>query len=278
MWPRRAASFAALTVVAPMLFVAASCLPSAAEPAASRAEDVIIPLNPLPFDVKGYLRRPEGAGPFPGVILIPACDRFVNVADQDWGASLSSWGYVALTLDVFTPHGVPGHDTCLDLTPLQIGDDVYRGLNLLVERRLVDPERVFLLGFGRGGSLAFAAIDRGGIVQRARHKFRAAIAFYPGCGDVKGVMTVPTLVVLGARDERKLDGCRKMAEGEDDMGISRQRGAGAPIRLVVLPDAYSGFDLPAFQKPAEINNVRVEYNKAAAEQAKEVLREFLQSR
>lgn len=275
MQPRRSSSPAALTVIAAALFAMGPCFPAAAGPATSRPEDVLIPLNPLPFDVKGYLRRPEGAGPFPGVILIPACGRFVNDADRGWGASLSSWGYVALTLDVFTAHGVPGGDTCLYVASPELADDVYRGLNLLIERRLVDPERVFVLGFGRGGSLVFAAVGHGGVVQRARHKFRAAIAFYPACGDVKGNLTAPTLVVMGARDV-KLDACRKLAEGEDDMGISRQRGAGAAIRLVVLPDASSGFDLPEFQKPADVLGVHVEYSKAAAEQSKEVLREFLQ--
>lgn len=267
---------AALTAIAAMLLAAWPCVSAVAQQAARPAEQVLIPLNPLPFDIKGLLRRPEGARPFPGVILIPACDRFVDVVDLNWAAILSSWGYVALTLDVFTPHGVAGHNTCLHLAPPELADDIYRGLNLLVERRLVDPERVFVLGFGRGGSLVFAAVDRGGIVERARHKFRAAIALYPPCGDAKGAMTAPTLVIIGERD-RKLDACRKMAEGEDDMGISRQRGKGAPIRLVVLPDAYSGFDLPAFQKPVDILGQHIEYSKAATEQAMETLRQFLQS-
>ena len=259
-----------------MMFTSGPCLPSAAQQVASLAEPVVIPLNPLPFDVKGYLRRPSGAGPFPGVILIPSCERFVTSADQDWATTLSSWGYVALTLDVFTPHSVPGQETCIYPASPELADDIYRGLDLLIERRLVDHERVFVLGFGRGGSLAFAAVDRGGIVERATHKFRAAIAFYPPCGDVKGAMTVPTLVVIGARDPR-LDACRKLAAGEDDMGISRPRGEGAPIRLVVLPDAHSGFDLPMFQKPGDIRGLHVEYSKAAAEQSKKVLRQFLQS-
>jgi dienelactone hydrolase len=276
MLPQRAARSAALSAIAAILSTTWPCLPSAAQQAAGPAEQVRIPLNPLPFDVKGYLRRPSGAGPFPGVILIPSCERFVSIADQDWATTLSSWGYVALTLDVFTPHSVPGQDSCIYPAPPELAEDVYRGLNLLVARKLVDPERVFVLGFGRGGSLAFAVVDRGEIVQRARHKFRAAITFYPPCGDVKGFMTAPTLVVIGARD-RKLDACRKLAEGEDDMGISRERGAGAPIRLVVLPDAHSGFDLPMFQKPADIRGLRVEYSKAATEQAKETLRQFLQS-
>jgi len=275
MLPRRPASSAALTAIVAVLLATGSCLSSAAQQVAKPAEEVIIPLNPLPFDLKGYLRRPEGAGPFPGVILLPACDRFVNVADQNWGASLSSWGYIALTLDIFTARGVAGHDTCLNPAPPEIAADVYRGLDLLVARKLVDPERAFVLGFGRGGSLVFPTVDRGGIVQRARHKFRAAIAFYPACGDVKGMLAVPTLMVMGARDG-KLDACRKLAAGEDDMGISRERGAGAAIRLVVLPDAASGFDLSEFQKPVEVRGLHVEYSGAAVEQSKQVLREFLQ--
>jgi hypothetical protein len=81
---------------------------------------------------------------------------------------------------------------------------------------------------------------------------------------------------MGARDA-KLEACRKLAEGEDDMGISRQRGAGAAIRLVVLPDAHSGFDLPAFQKGVDVDGLHIEYSKAATEQSKDLLRQFLAS-
>jgi hypothetical protein len=51
-------------------------------------------------------------------------------------------------------------------------------------------------------------------------------------------MTVPTLILIGERDDlATADACRKMAGGEDDMGISRQKGAGAPVKLIVYPDA-----------------------------------------
>jgi dienelactone hydrolase len=241
------------------------------------AERVQIPLTPLPFDLSGYLRRPDGAGPFPGVVLIPACGRFGDSVDQYWGETLSSWGYVALTLDIFTAHGLPGQATCLYSANPELAEDAYRGLELLVERKLVDARRVFIVGFGRGGSLVFAAVGRDGFIRRAKHKFRAAVAFYPPCGDVKGVFAVPSLVMVGARDERTLDSCRKMAAGEDDMGISRQPDAGAPIQLVVLPGAYAGFDAPAFSKPVNLAGFHLEYSKAATEEAKEVLRQFFQT-
>lgn len=248
----------------------------AEEPSAEPAESIQIPLTPLPFDLNGYLRRPNGAGPFPGVVLIPACGRFGSSVDRYWGETLSSWGYVALTLDIFTAHGMPGQTTCLYSANPELAEDAYRGLDLLIERKLVDTRRVFIIGFGRGGSLAFAAVGRDGAAH-SKHRFRGAIAFYPPCGDVKGVMEVPTLVMVGARDERTLDACRRMAAGEDDMGISRQPDAGAPIQLIVVPGAYAGFDLPAFQEPVTVLGLHLEYSKAATDEAKEVLRQFFQT-
>lgn len=267
----------ALRLTAVLLAGASFGSTTRAEPSATRAEDVTIPLNPLPFDMKGYLRRPNGAGPFPGVVLVPACDRFVTGDDRNWGDAIASWGYVALTLDVFTPHGIEGHETCLYPAPPELADDAYRGLNYLVERKLVDRERVFIVGFGRGGSLVFAAVARDGAAQREKHHFRAAVVFYPPCGDVKGAMAVPLLLIVGARDEQAAEACRKMAEGEDDMGISRQHGAGASIQLVILPEAYSAFDKPAFQKPVDVRGVHVEYSRQATEKSKEIVRQFLQS-
>jgi dienelactone hydrolase len=268
---------AALTTVVVLLVMASLGGIGAAEPLSNRAEEVQIPLNPLPFEVKGYLRRPNGAGPFPGVVIVPPCDRFVSIDDRNWGETLASWGFAALTLDVFTAHGIVGSHTCIQPMSPQLAEDLYRGLDLLVARKLVDPERVAVLGFGRGGSLVFAAVDPEGTMKGAKHKFRAAIAFYPSCGDTKGVMTAPTLVLAGERDEAGLDPCRKMAAGEDDMGISRPRGAGAQVRLVVLPDAYAGFDLPPVSKAADIRGVHLEYSKAATDSSRDVVRQFLQS-
>jgi len=249
----------------------------AEDTSAKAAESIQIPLTPLPFELSGYLRRPNGTGPFPGVVLIPACGRFGNSVDRTWGETLASWGYVALTLDIFTAHGMSDQTACrFSGARPELGEDAHRGLDLLAERKLVDIRRVFIIGFGQGGSLAFAAVGRDGVVPNTKHKFRAAVALYPPCGDVKGVMA-PTLVMVGARDERTLDGCRKMAAGEDDMGISRQPDAGAPIELIVLPGAYAGFDIPAFQKPASVYGLHVEYSKTATDEAKDALRQFFQT-
>ena len=265
----------ALFVIA--AFTASSLLAPLHAEQAKPAQAVEIPLNPLPFVLKGSLRRPEGEGRFPAIVLLPACGASADSVDQEWAQALTSWGFVALTLDVFTPRGIVGKHTCLSLAPPELAEDAYRGLNLLAARKDVDAKHVFVAGFGRAGSLVFAAVESDGIEHTATRKFRGAVAFYPPCGDVKGVMTVATLVIIGARNQRLLESCRKMAEGEDDAGISRKPGAGAPIQFSVIADAHFGFDLPAFKTPVDVDGIHLEYSKAAVDQAREVLRRFLQS-
>jgi dienelactone hydrolase len=66
-----------------------------------------------------------------------------------------------------------------------------------------------------------------------------------------------------------------MAAGEDDVGISRQKGEGVPVRLIVYPDAYFAFDLAALKTPTRILGHHLEFNKSAADQSSDALREFL---
>ena len=268
---------AAFLVIATFSLSAVFAPLRAAEPSAQPAEIVEIPLNPLPFVLSGSLRRPDGEGPFPAIVLLPACGHQAASVDQVWGKALLSWGFVTLTLDVFTPRGVVGKKTCLFAAPPELAEDAYRGLHVLAARKFVDPRHVFVIGFGRSSSLVFAAVERDGFEHTAKRRFRGAVAFYPpGCGAVKGAMTAATLIIAGARDP-VLEACRKMAEGKDDMGISRQPGAGVPIELAVMPDAYAGFDLPEFKKPVDIQGYHIEYSQSATDQAKEKLRQFLQS-
>jgi dienelactone hydrolase len=248
---------------------------NAQQPSVPPAEPIEISLRPLPFDLRGWLRRPEGNGRFPAIVLLPACSEYTGLADEDWGARLSSWGYVTLTIDGFGPRGIQHCGHGLDENPDLVAD-AYRALNFLVSKSFVDARRVAIAGFAWGAMQTLAAVEHGEIEQAAEHKFRAAAAFYPLCSSFKGKMTVPTLILIGARDDlATADGCRKMAAGDDDMGISRQKGAGAPIRLIVYPDAYFAFDLPVLKSPTWYRGHRLEVNKPAADLAREALRDFL---
>jgi dienelactone hydrolase len=193
------------------------------------AEMVQIPVSPLPFILQGFLRRPEGKGLSPAVVLLPVCDGYAKPVDEDWGARISSWGYVTLTIDSFGPRGIRNCGNRDTTNYPELAFDAYRGLNFLIEKKFVDPKRVAIVGFAWGALLTFSAVERGAIEQAFKHKFRAAAAFYPLCDSYRGVMTIPTLILIGERDDwATADACRKMVAGEDDLGISRQKGEGAP--------------------------------------------------
>jgi dienelactone hydrolase len=260
-------------------FVAALVLGGAAACSGARSESsptVVEFESPLakPMPLQGYLRQPNGAGPFPAVVLLHGCNGNWGRLDQRWGKPIASWGYVTLTVDSFGPRGIK--NTCGSGGPIDLVLDAYRALGFLVRQPFVDAARVAALGFSQGGWLALTSIERGAIEQNSLDKFRAAAAFYPGCLGFKGNMTVPTLILIGERDDwTPAQECRNMVEGRDDWGISRSSGQGVPVRLIVYPGAYHGFDAPGLQTPIQFFGHRLEYNKSAADQASDALREFL---
>ena len=237
------------------------------------AEIVAIPESQWsPLVLQGYLRRSNSPSPSPAVILMHGCAGFADQLDQSWGEKIASWGYVTLTIDSFGRRGLK--NTCRSGPTFDIDHDPYRGLNYLIQQKLVDPARVAIVGFG--GSSALSAVSRGAAENESKKKFRAAAAFYPNCAAIKGPMTVPTLILIGELDDWVTpEVCRRLANGTDDLGISRQKAEGAGVRLIVYPGAYDGFDLSFLRAPVLYMGHRIEFNKSAMEQSSEALREFL---
>jgi dienelactone hydrolase len=222
-------------------FVAALLTGNAVECAAAESEPsatVVEFENPLasPQPLQGYLRQTNSAGPSPAVVLLHGCNGNWMRLDEHWGKRIASWGYVALAVDSFGPRGIK--NTCSSGAPVDLAFDAYRALSFLVRQPFVDPARVAALGFSQGGWLALTSVEHGAIEQTSQNKFRAAIAFYPPCLGFKGNMTVPTLILIGELDDWTPAGeCRNMVDGRDDWGISRRKGEGAPMTLVVDPRA-----------------------------------------
>ena len=264
----KAAPFAAALLIG----AAAACAPASSQSSASVVEFE----NPLasPMPLQGYLRQPNGAGPSAAVVLLHGCNGSWGRLDEGWGKRIAAWGYVTLTVDSFGPRGIKS--TCSSGAPTDLALDAYRALSFLVRQRFVDSTRVAVLGFSQGGWLALTSIEHGAIEQNSQDKFRAAAAFYPNCLGSKGNMTVPTLILIGELDDWTLaQECRNMVNGRDDWGISRQSGQGVAVRLIVYPGAYHAFDAASLERPIELLGHRLEYNKAAADQASDALHEFL---
>jgi dienelactone hydrolase len=251
---------------------AAACAAAEIESSATIVE-LESPLAGSP-PLQGYLRQPNRAGPSPAVVLLHSCNGNWLRLDERWGRLISSWGYVTLTIDSFGPRGLK--NTCGNGAPVPLAFDAHRALNFLARQPSVDANRVAAVGFSQGGWLALSSVERGPILQTARNRFRAAIAFYPHCLGFKDNMTVPTLILIGELDDWARAGeCRNMVEGRDDYGISRRKGDGVPMKLIVYPGAYHSFDAPQLKTPVQFLGHHLEFNQAATDQSTGAVREFL---
>jgi dienelactone hydrolase len=208
------------------------------------------------------------------VVLLHSCRGNWRHIDERWGKRIASWGYATLSVDSFGPRGIK--TTCTDGTSTNFASDAYRALDFLAQQPSVDPARVAAVGFAMGGFFVLSSVERGIAEQASSNKFRAAVAFYPPCGGLKGDLTVPTLILIGERDDlNSAEECRNLVAGRDGWGISRPKDRAIPIKLVVYPDAYHAFDVPDLKTPLEISGHHLEFNQSAADQAAVALHEFL---
>jgi dienelactone hydrolase len=192
----------------------------------------------------GALHRPDGAGPFPAVVVLSGC-LGVRSKDARWAERLRERGYVTLVPDSFTGRG---------LTTLEQRRDVCRGLTLWGGTRAadvraslahlrtlpdVDAGRMAVVGFSHGAwaALELLAIASDDDVQG----LRAVIGFYPYCGVVSRArwfgwrVDVPTMLLLAGEDQMVSPAqCQSVAE--------RAAADGRRVTFTVYPDAAHGFD------------------------------------
>jgi|tagenome__1003787_1003787.scaffolds.fasta_scaffold20897282_3 dienelactone hydrolase len=187
----------------------------------------------------GFLTRPIGPGRFPAVVLLHWCSGFSG-HDTQAATILKSWGYVALAVDSLGDANLctGGGGSAAEAL------DAYAALRYLAAQSFVASDRIAVMGYSMGATAALITIDKGGIERAEAARFRAAIAYYPQCEYSTGSLTAPALILVGERDDwTPADTCRKLAAHESDIGMTRRSGTGAPINLVVYPNAVHAFDV-----------------------------------
>jgi dienelactone hydrolase len=225
---------------------------------------------PLPV----YLARPTGAGPFPAVIVLHGCGGLNSVA-VTWADRLASWGYVALAIDSLTPH----HRTNVCGTGSQEQPfDAYQALKFLASQPFVRADRIAVLGISEGAGSVLTALERGLIEPMFPSKFRSGVAFYPRCAGKSGILTAPTLVLIGELDDwTPAAACRDMVAGETGAyGPPRQPGDRSMVELIVYPDTYHSFVASDLKSGARMYGHWLQYNDAATQDAAHRIRSFFE--
>jgi len=188
-----------------------------------------------------------------------------------WGRIWAEAGYIAVLVDGFGPRGYPAgfprhsyHRRPKELNEVTIRPlDAYGALAYLRSRSDVVPDRIGLQGWSNGGSATLSTmhIEAPGITSPTPLTgFRAALAFYPGCGlkrrfdDAPFLPYAPVLVFHGTDDEEVSDErCADLVE--------ESREHGGDVEIVLYPDATHSFDTPTRKRQ------RIEANAEAREDA-----------
>ena len=127
-------------------------------------------------DMRLYVSAPEGMGPFPGVVVIQhqgGVDAFV----QDMTQRLASAGYLAAAPDLYhrdapdcKDDGPTRRARLRDVTVIK---DVDATVDFLAGHRLVDRDRLGIIGFCMGGRVSY-------LMAAENPRFKAAVAYYGG--------------------------------------------------------------------------------------------------
>lgn len=209
-----------------------------------------------------YLARPDGAGPFPIVLVI---EEIFGVHDyiKDVCRRLAHLGYLAIAPELYARLA----DLSTMTDPQQIVRDVIRkapdatvlsdldAAARFAAARHGDPSRLGVLGFCRGGRDSWLYAEH-------NPALKAAVAFYGPVNtddtaiqprsplELAAGLKCPLLGLYGGQDG-------SIAQSDVRAAQAKARAAGGTVEIVVYPDAPHGFHA----------DYRPSYRKADAEDA-----------
>jgi dienelactone hydrolase len=209
--------------------------------------DLAFPAQPSEFVRSGgtsRLFKPEGTGPFPGLVLLPTCGgHYFFLNTFDWAKRALDAGYAVLVVDPLGPRGV--RENCAGVWAVgatRFMKDGFDAAEHLRKQPFVDPDHIGLMGFSEGAMAGLGASGVKHAHEGGRRRFDAIVAAYPICifksiklqstGQVVEMhflpeeIEVPLLVEMGERDTE--------ADPKDcipQFGAMKAKGAPVDYRL-----------------------------------------------
>ena len=197
-----------------------------------------------PTTIAGVLRVAQGSGRLPLVVLVPGSGG-INASADVWDRQFESMGISTFVMDSFAGRGIVS--TVVDqsqLGRLNMILDLYRSLTVLAAHPRVDPNRIAVMGFSRGGQATlYASLKRfhkmwnpGGVDPAVY------IALYPPCittyvGDTD-VSDHPIRMFHGISDDYvEIGPCRGY--------FARLEATANDIQMTEFPDTWHAYDSPS---------------------------------
>jgi dienelactone hydrolase len=210
------------------------------------AVEVTFPDLASTLQLRGYLYRPDGPGPFPAV--------------------------VALLVDSFTPRGQTNIcDDVFRVDPQYARmPDAYAAKAYLARQPFVAAQQIGLIGWSHGGWTTLYAVDAIYLTGINITPFQVAIAFYPWCLPQLRQVNAPLLILIGEADAwTPASRCQDMLRQSERLGEQMADR----ITLRVYPGAPHAFD--SLTPPSTYHGHTVGRHPEAAGQADAEVKRFL---
>lgn len=207
--------------------------------------------NGKPITVGAALKIPPGTGKLPVVMLVHGSGGIGGNIPM-WEQDLGALGFATFTIDSMTARGLQGvgnNQMLIGRTNMIL--DIYRGLEVLAQNARIDPRRVAIMGFSRGGQATlYSSLTRfQKMWNRSGITPAAYIPFYPDCSttykDDTEMGAAPIRIFHGTPDNyNPVSTCKAF--------IERLKGACRDIELIEYPSAPHGYDNPLGATPAVV--------------------------
>jgi dienelactone hydrolase len=195
-----------------------------------------------PVTIAGELRFPATAAPgakLPAVIVVHGSGG-VGAGQENWGRIFNRMGIASFTIDSFSGRGLTQVSTNQGaMGRFNMTLDTFRALELLAAHPRIDPARIAVIGFSRGGTaVLYTAMRRFQKLWSPNFKVVETFPLYASCFDsVDEDMDVVGPIRefhCGADDYASIQQCRAY--------FQRLKAAGRDVEQVEFPGVHHSYD------------------------------------
>ena len=170
------------------------------------------------------------------VVVVNATPGWSDYREGHYGRALSSAGYAVLAIDTYRPRHVTNAERDNSkLSTYAQALDAFAARKYLISLGYT-PDRIAVMGTGRGGTIALLAADRT-FMRNEKDRFVLAMSISPGCifHPRKPSPGSRIFMAIGEKDQISgVEPCRNLAK--------EYVAAGGNVTVKLYPDAQSGFD------------------------------------